>query len=188
MINDSPLYWIFKKAFDDDLCERILDLARHKFKKAEIGYEEGIRINKRIRDSSVVWTTEQWLYDIVFQYMYSANANSRWEMDITAAESMQITRYKKKGFYGFHKDGSGFQVIDNPDNRFLHNTTRKLSMTALLSDDFEGGEFQFYDLDPIKMNKGDVIFFPSFELHRVNPVTKGVRHSLVTWFMGPKFK
>ena len=188
MKETSYLFWVFEKAFDDDLCERVLDLARNKFKKAGIGLGSDINLDKKIRDSSVVWTTEQWLYDIVFQFMNVANKNSGWEIDITAAEDMQITRYKKKGFYSFHKDGGGFDLSDNPGNEFLHNTTRKISMTALLSDDFEGGEFQFYNLDPIKMNKGDIIFFPSFELHRVNPVTKGVRHSLVTWFVGPKFR
>jgi len=38
------------------------------------------------------------------------------------------------------------------------------------------------------MNKGDIIFFPSFEFHRVLPISKGVRHSLVTWFVGPTLK
>ena len=61
-------------------------------------------------------------------------------------------------------------------------------MTALLNDTFEGGEFEFYEIPTLEMNKGDIVFFPSFELHRVKPVTKGVRHSLVTWFLGPQYK
>ena len=177
-------YWKFDKALDDEMCQRILDLGRHKFKRAHLmeGY------NKEIRDSSVVWLREQWLFDLVFSYMHTANQNSEWNIDISGAEDMQLTKYRKKGFYGYHKDGGGFEVYNSPGNEFLHNKTRKLSMTALLNDTFEGGEFEFYNIPPLKMNKGDIVFFPSFEFHRVLPVTKGVRHSLVTWFVGPKYK
>ena len=36
--------------------------------------------------------------------------------------------------------------------------------------------------------KGSVIVFPSFVWHRVKPVTKGVRYSLVMWNLGYPFK
>jgi PKHD-type hydroxylase len=69
---------------------------------------------------------------------------------------------------------------------------RKLSLTLLLNDDFEGGEFQVNDgkeemAITVPMNKGRVVLFPSFMIHRVKPVTKGVRKSLVVWVLGPKF-
>ena len=59
--------------------------------------------------------------------------------------------------------------------------------------DFEGGDFQINsgqekDAESVKMKKGDIIVFPSFMLHRVKPVTKGVRKSIVIWVMGPKFR
>ena len=184
-MSEAFTYWKFDKALDDEMCQRILDLGINKFKKAQL---QGDIIDKNIRDSSVVWLREQWLFDLVFSYMHSANQNSGWNIDISGAEDMQLTKYRKKGFYGYHKDGGGFEVYNNPGNEFLHNKTRKLSMTALLNDTFEGGEFEFYNIPPLKMNKGDIVFFPSFEFHRVLPVTKGVRHSLVTWFVGPKYK
>ena len=68
---------------------------------------------------------------------------------------------------------------------------RKISMTLLLSDpaDFEGGELEMIDdkARP-KMKRGHAIFFASFIRHRVTPVTKGNRKSLVMWFGGPPFK
>ena len=176
------LYWLIPNAFNDDLCQRILNLSNGKFEKALIQDVEEI---DKIRDSSIVWTNEQWLYNIVFDYVKLAN---KWQMNISGAENMQITKYAEKGFYNFHKDGSGFNTYNYPENKVVHDKTRKLSMTALLNDDFEGGEFQFYNDEPIKMNKGDIIFFPSFEFHRVLPISKGVRHSLVTWFVGPTLK
>ena len=184
-MSEAFTYWKFDKALDDEMCQRILDLGINKFNKAKL---QGDVIDKNIRDSSVVWLREQWLFDLVFSYMHSANQNSGWNIDISGAEDMQLTKYRKKGFYGYHKDGGGFEVHNSPGNEFLHNKTRKLSMTALLNDTFEGGEFEFYNIPPLEMNKGDIVFFPSFEFHRVLPVTKGVRHSLVTWFVGPKYK
>lgn len=182
---DYFTYWKFDKALDDEMCERILDLGADKFDKAQIITGD---VNKNIRDSSIVWLSEQWLFDLVFSYMRTANENSGWNIDVDGAEDMQLTKYRKKGFYGYHKDGDGFVTYNRPGNKFLDNKTRKLSMTALLNNTFEGGEFEFYNMPALKMNKGDIVFFPSFEYHRVKPVSKGVRHSLVTWFVGPKYR
>jgi PKHD-type hydroxylase len=73
---------------------------------------------------------------------------------------------------------------------------RKLSLTLLLNDDnddFEGGEFQINNGKQetpitVDMFKGRAVLFPSFMIHRVKPVTKGVRKSLVVWVLGPKFR
>ena len=111
---------------------------------------------------------------------------------------MQITRYKKGGFYKFHRDGRGdhLSTYDKPDKEFLHGHVRKLSMTVLLNDNYEGGEFQFAtynkeecEIHTPEFNKtGTIIMFPSDMEHRVAPVTKGIRYSLVVWFLGPSFK
>ena len=36
--------------------------------------------------------------------------------------------------------------------------------------------------------KGSIVIFPSYIWHRVSPVTKGTRLSLVQWNLGPGFK
>ena len=69
---------------------------------------------------------------------------------------------------------------------------RKLSLSLALNDDFEGGEFQINEgkeTNPITvpMHKGRVVLFPSFMIHRVTPITKGTRKSIVVWVNGPKF-
>ena len=58
-----------------------------------------------------------------------------------------------------------------------------ISIVGLLNDKFEGGEFQLFDDTTIKLKAGDLLLFPSNFLypHRVLPVTKGVRHSYVSW-------
>lgn len=58
-----------------------------------------------------------------------------------------------------------------------------LSVVGLLNDDFEGGEFVFYDDDKLDFKQGDIVIFPSNFLypHRVNPISKGTRYSFVSW-------
>ena len=84
-------------------------------------------------------------------------------------------------------------AYDNPGNAYMHGHVRKLSMTTLLSESYEGGEFQFasYGKEECKISTpefskvGSIVVFPSSMEHRVAPVTKGVRYSLVNWFVGP---
>ena len=116
--------------------------------------------------------------------MFTANEQAGWKYNIVAAQGCQITRYTKDGFYSWHKDGMGSHNELQNDG-----TTRKLSMSIILNSEFEGGDFELRDLDVRvpRLNEGSVIMFPSFIHHRVAPVTRGIRYSLVTWFVGPPF-
>ena len=98
-------------------------------------------VDKRTRISDVAWTNDQWVYDLIWPYMMGANENAGWQYDITSAESAQITRYKKGGFYNFHRDGLACH-LSKYNNTFFQKV-RKLSMTILLNDSFEGGQFEF---------------------------------------------
>ena len=58
---------------------------------------------------------------------------------------------------------------------------------------YEGGQLEFPDdkdsfIEEDAKEQGTVIFFPSYLKHGVRPVTKGIRHSLVSWFVGPSFR
>ena len=64
-------------------------------------------------------------------------------------------------------------------------------MTCLLSppNEFEGGDLQLIkESNSVKLKQGQIIFFASFIRHRVAPVTRGNRKSLVMWFGGTPFK
>lgn len=70
---------------------------------------------------------------------------------------------------------------------------RKLSLTLQLSDPsrYEGGDLQFRSgerIDTAPKARGACIAFPAYTLHRVTPVTAGVRKSLVVWVEGPRFR
>ena len=110
------------------------------------------------------------------------NANNYWwKYDITHANQTELLIYKPDGHYNPHVDT--FHQHSN--------TTRKLTALAFLNDDFEGGKF-FLNANGIQyyppQKKGTVLVFPSFMIHGVEPVTKGVRYSCVTWLVGPYFK
>ena len=59
-----------------------------------------------------------------------------------------------------------------------------MSMSLILNDDYEGGDLILYGAGKVKQEIGSMVFFPSFLLHEVMPVTKGTRYSLVMWFLG----
>ena len=95
-------------------------------------------------------------------------------------EGMQFATYERDGHYGWHSDfGRGVYSV------------RKLSLAIQLSDpsEYEGGEFEFMaSKEPAPKEIGSLIAFPSFLVHRVCPVTRGKRMSLVSWISGPAFR
>jgi PKHD-type hydroxylase len=107
--------------------------------------------------------------------------------DLTGCyEPMQLACYtaEEASHYTWHADAM-FNDRGAP---------RKLSMALLLTDpsEFEGGELQVMTSggtpEVLELKKGRAWFMPSFTLHRVTPVTKGVRKSAVLWVGGPAFK
>jgi PKHD-type hydroxylase len=134
-------------------------------------------------------------------YINEANKNAGWNFQWDWSEACQFTIYKKNQFYDWHAD-SWEKSYDDPSNLNTNGKIRKLSMTLSLSDenDYEGGDLEF---DPrnyhnIKNSKtlickevkpkGSLVVFPSFVYHRITPVTKGTRYSLVMWNLGHPFK
>ena len=104
-------------------------------------------------------------------------------------EDLQFSEYteEKRGFYSKHSDCGLKKSLDN------YVDIRKLSFTVQLTDEneYEGGELIFHlDKEEKKApkSKGTIIFFESDVLHEVKPVTKGVRHSLVSWVQGPNLR
>ena len=188
--------WVVDNAITKQKCDWILSLAEDKWETGKVGgpvkdatkTEEWL-IKEEVRKSEVVFTDDNDLYDLVWYFANTANEQALWKFQLDSCQSMQITRYGVGGYYDFHIDGNGFtREITNPRSA-TNFKTRKLSMSIVLNDDFEGGEFEFMgsENDLIKARTGTIIIFPSYLQHRVRPVTKGVRHSLVVWFCGEPF-
>jgi PKHD-type hydroxylase len=185
--NATCEHWFFESAVDKKTCDKIIALAK-KWEKGGILNNLNSEPQEKhdIRETDVTWCNEQWVYDLVWDYLQVANRNSNWNFQIDCCEEMQIGRYNKDGHYDWHIDGNGFTRYEN-DNPFTCGKTRKLSMSVILNDEFEGGEFEFFNKVQVRSKRGTVLVFPSYMLHRVKPVTKGTRYSLVTWFCGEPF-
>ncbi len=123
------------------------------------------------------------MYRDIEKTMLQANNNHFGFDGMRLTEPAQFTHYPTGGFYQWHMDNDVVGKHQPP--------IRKISMTLLLSpeNEFEGGELEFMSKGKTaKLKQGQAIFFASWLQHRVKPVTRGERKSLVMWFGGPSFK
>ena len=158
--------------------------------KGSIGSEEKNSINTNIRNSNIAWVglneNTAWLWEKLSKVIAQVNSQF-FHFDLTGCyEPIQLGIYNEadQGHYNWH--------IDNMYD--TKGVARKLSMSLLLShpSEFEGGEFQIKtnsdEAKTLETKMGRAWFFPSYMLHRVCPVTKGTRKSLVLWVGGPEFR
>jgi PKHD-type hydroxylase len=150
-------------------------------------------IEKDIRDTAVSMVNADaenaWIFSRLLQLTDFVNSQF-YNYDLLGFDYLQYTLYNTSGsHYSYHMD----MIMDDKITGKLV-LPRKLSFSLILSDsdEYEGGEFDIFlgDKNTVtpEQKRGRVIAFPSYILHRVRPVTKGVRKSLVFWACGPKFK
>src|SRR5262249_50398902 len=132
--------------------------------------------------------TNEWIYRKLTALAELCNQANYGFRLVAPGSALQLTEYATGEFYEWHQDiGAG------------RACPRKLSVSVLLSapEDFTGGDLSFPDyiggLDTQQIRtlsappRGTAIFFPSYQPHRVTPVIRGLRRSLVGWFAGPPF-
>ena len=174
--------------FTPQQCQLVINKGMSlKKEEAKVGMnrpEGGLDIKKRI--TSISWIPFKdmpEMYKDIEATMLKANNNHFGFDGMRLTEIAQFTHYLTGGFYNWHMDNDVVGKFQPP--------VRKISMTLLLSDPatFEGGELEFMHKGrTAKLKQGQAIFFASWLQHRVKPVTKGERKSLVMWFGGPPFK
>ena len=139
-----------------------------------------------IRNSSHYWIYPEdgeWIYRKIVDVLFYLN-NKIYNYKLNGIEALQLTKYKVGDYYNNHIDVE-------PDSSSL-SAQRKLSFIIQLSEeeDYEGGNLILHgaDLKTITQKSiGSITLFPSYRLHNVSEVTKGVRYSLVGWTRGPSF-
>jgi len=152
---------------------------------------------KKTRDSNILWMEDPWIYKQFYPLIRSANKSAGWNFKFDFPEAMQFTRYDVGQYYKWHCDA--WTKTYSEQGKRSYGKMRKLSMTLNLSDpgDYDGGHLEF-DLksgqSPTEKKtthvcteikpKGSLVVFPSFVWHRVVPVTRGTRYSLVNWILG----
>ena len=175
--------------FSPKECQMIIEAGRSEPKhNASVGQgsKEGGIVDTKTRTSHISWIPFKKMPDMykdIEKTMNKTNGNHFGFDGMQITEMAQYTEYPSGGFYDWHMDS---------DVNFVHEpTVRKISMTCLLSheSEFEGGELEIEkEENKVKLVQGQAIFFASFIRHRVAPVTKGVRKSLVMWFGGPPLR
>ena len=208
-MNLKNIYYQFNSALTERFCDDVIKYGESLEKMIAITGEQGrdrnikknplskkeIKNLKKKRDSQVVWLKEEWIYKEIHPYIHMANEKAGWNYDWNFSEDIQFTRYEKNQYYGWHTDSWNEPYKEN--NPRTNGKIRKLSVTCNLSsnDDYSGGQLEFADIKEGKTikisapaSKGGITVFPSFIWHRVTPVTKGTRYSLVVWNLGYPFK
>ena len=170
-----------------------------------------IKNMQKKRKSDIVWMNDRWIYKEIHPYIHEANRNANWNFEWDWSESCQFTKYGVGQYYGWHTDSwevpydRSKQKDENGNYPIDHGKIRKLSVTISLNDpdEYDGGnlEFDFRNQRDWERNKkskikacteirprGSIIVFPSFVWHRVAPVTRGTRYSLVIWNLGYPYR
>jgi len=191
---NAPLYFAPKQAdiiasacfaegaFSAPEVDRIEALGRDlKFEQAKVA-TGAVSLEKR--SSRIAWLPNDarwtWLYQRMHAYVQQFNLH--YGFDVWGFhESMQFLEYGEGGHFDWHVDAG-----------VPGAAPRKLSFTLQLSDpgSYEGGELEVWGADRAitPRTRGTLICFPSFVLHRVAPVARGVRRAVVAWATGEPFR
>jgi PKHD-type hydroxylase len=155
---------------------------------ATVDTDEGAVLDTELRGARVAWLSVHDGCEFLFHRLAEAAQrmnDAHYRFDLAGfGEDIQYTVYEAPSAgYGWHAD-----IIDWP-----RHLTRKLSLTVQLTpeDDYDGGDLEFRDGDVVQTaprRQGTLVAFPSWSHHRVSPVTRGVRRSLVAWTAGPAFR
>lgn len=184
---DLPQWGIWKSGFTEDEVEKIVYLERLlNFSK---GLVDGDNLNVKARNSDICFLQPDQNTMWIFQRLGDIIPIVNYDLflyDIEAIETIQYTLYSETDnqFYDWHYDTHAYWL----------NYERKISGSVILSspDEYEGGELEIIvDGSPdkaqlLKPEAGQIVFFASTMPHRVRPVTKGIRRTLVFWVQGKR--
>lgn len=186
--NDPQNSYYYQTGFNSDelktIDEGIKNLKLQKAATAGGGKDD-------IRSSQIRWIPQNeewwWLYNKLSNMITTAN-NELWKFELhSMPEQIQFTEYyaTENGHYTWHQDiGPGIL------------SKRKISITVQLSNpsEYEGGDLEMWSgghqssVTTAYKGAGSVFIFPSYMMHRVTPVTKGVRKSFVLWVGGSHYR
>lgn len=200
--------WYFSELSKDviDLVEKDLQKFDKEKQESKVG---GNNLNTQIRNSKNSWvSTNHWIGGFLWHYIQKANReNFLYDISNIDGENMQYTLYSPGEFYDWHLD-EGLSELYKPQSCGNRNTpnaaqdflnaniekVRKLSVIVQLSDpeEYNGGNVEIIDESGnpyiVPRTRGTVVIFDSRSRHKVHPITKGLRKSLVAWVIGPRWK
>jgi PKHD-type hydroxylase len=190
-------YWVWNKILSDELCDAIINegdkLVSFDGRIGGIDNSFG-GYDSKIRETNIsFFESMHWIEGICLHFANIANFNAGWNFDIRQTQNIQYARYFPDQHYSPHRDDTVRRPMDLNNPHMM----RKLSVAIQISprENYTGGEFLIESNDcgelqsvPEFQDRGSVIVFPSVMKHTVSPIIKGVRHSVVSWIVGPNFR
>lgn len=187
-------FWCYNKAhWSADYCNDVLRrVGSNDFVLAGVG-TNGI-LNNNIRKGQIKFIQNgdpafRDVFDKIWLDALEAN-HKFFNFHITKLDYIQISKYTADNYSEYKSHQDVFWLNGDPE---FH---RKLSCSIQLSNplDYDGSDLELENVDEeyppvndIRM-QGTSIYFPSFIYHKVTPITRGTRYSLVAWFDGPKWR
>lgn len=178
---------IFEDEVPKELCERILNeyVNSQDWVSAEI-IDPNTPVNSDIRNCDIIYMSDPECIEknqlvrseldqdlhAVLQRIAQKYAELFPNINISMDTGYNLLRYDTGQFYTTHCDD-------------YKGDPRVLSCTISLNDDYDGGEFSFFNDEMlVRTNAGGVILFPSNFMypHSVREVMRGTRYAIVTWF------
>jgi predicted 2-oxoglutarate/Fe(II)-dependent dioxygenase YbiX len=183
-INDYIL--VFEDIVTSELCDAIVNefSNEEEWEKTVVG--EG-RVDDKIRSAETIILS--------FPHVIEKNSEVRAKLDkcVFASAELAIKKYNEKFPLALIQEDSGYELLRYKEDQFYIQHTdsfkarpRAVSCSFALNDDYEGGEFAFFDRELVyRLKKGSCIMFPSNFMypHEIMPVTSGTRYSIITWFI-----
>jgi hypothetical protein len=177
---------VFENIVPSELCDAILKefSVDDGWQKTEVG--KGV-VCPDIRSAETII--------ISFPHVIEKNATVRKQLDLNIfnAAGTAIAKYNEKFPLAKIEEDSGYELLRYKEGQFYTEHTdsfkarpRAVSCSFALNDDYEGGEWAFFNREKIiKVPKGAAVLFPSNFMypHEIMPVTKGTRYSVITWFI-----
>lgn len=163
-------------------CDQVLALCAEVQELEGRTGQEGKADQARSSRIRFLWPNAEnaWLFTRLEEAVLRLNDSYRFDLK-GFYEGAQVARYGPGGHYDWHVD-LGMQA----------QAARKLSISIQLShsDEYEGGDLEFLGPTDEKAprGRGALVAFPSFVTHKVHPVTRGERLSLVSWISGAPFR
>lgn len=196
---------VYRGAFDPDLCDQILseyspsvsewrqsaviglkgatvDINTRSSFSINLSQRGVIEKNKTIREE-----LDNKIYKILSELMTDYVSNVLPTSKIKQDTGYELLAYPEGSFFNEHTDMITYENLDFGQYVPIEELRpRQLSVSIQLNEDYEGGDFTFFsETYKIIKEKAVVVFWPSNTLfpHKVTPVTKGCRYSIVTWFL-----
>lgn len=181
----NSTFLVQQKVFSQKSCEQIIDSFEKNQDKETDALLVGNVLDKTVRDTKKIQLgVNKGIGATLTGVGIDANY-FQWQFNITHSNQCEYLRYDKDGHFSSHIDTC---FVNTP---LETKEMRKLTIIAFLNDDYKGGRLWIstgeQKLYP-DTSVGNVIIFPSFFLHGVEPVTEGIRRSVVTWLVGPYLK